>query len=86
MPIFKKKPTPSQPQPAGSVGETGFVGTELHVNPPPDVSLARMEARLERVEQSLASGKWPVGSEREMSFQTIKRRLEAQIAIHKGDI
>lgn len=87
MGIFSKKKTIQQPQDLGSgVAKASFAGTTLHVNPPPDVTLKRMESRLNRVLQSLDSGKWPEGSSKEMEFQTIKRRLQAQIAIRKGEI
>ncbi len=84
MALFKKKGQPEVMEKA--VLKTGFKGTELHVNPPPNVSLARMEARLVRVKKSIASGKWQEGESKMMEFQTIQRRLEAQIAIYKGEI
>lgn len=65
--------------------EVGFEGTELHVNPPPEVSLERMERRLERVKQFLASPTCIKDSSKEFEFREIQRRLELQIKLQKGE-
>lgn len=83
--MFGRREKNTEQKPLKSVTQTEMKGTELHINPPPDVSLKRLESRLARVEQSISSGKWPVGSSKEMEFQTIKRRLKMQIALLKGD-
>jgi hypothetical protein len=85
MGILDKRKKAAKPAAGAGTMETALGSTELHVNPPPDVSLARMEARLGRINLSLSSGKWPEGSSKEMELQTAKRRLEALIKMRKGE-
>ena len=60
-------------------------GTELHINPPPEVTLERMQRRLERVKNFLASPACIAGSPKEREFDAIKRRLELQIILYRGE-
>jgi len=80
MSIFKKNKVESN-----SAGKAELVGTELHVNPPADVSLKRLEARYARVCKSLDSGKWLRESSKVKEMSEIKRRLELQLKLMKGD-
>lgn len=69
----------------GTVLRTDFSGTKLHVNPTPEMSLARKEARLERVTKSLEANKWPVDSKKYKEMMGIKGRLELLIRLDKGE-
>lgn len=79
----KKKAPTSPPKEEKGVGEMGLVGGELHVNPPANISLKRMEARLVRINKML-EGK--LTEERRVFFEHRKRLIEAKIQIEKGEI
>ena len=78
MGLFKDRKKEEAP------AKVGFVGKEMHVNPSDDVALDRLETRLERVKELLQdkfAGNHPRGKE----FMRIKRRLQMQIKLKKGD-
>jgi len=66
------------------VAKAQMVGHELKVNPPDNVALERLEARLKRVDLSLAT-KFPPGHPRHKEFLKIKERLILEIKLKKGD-
>ena len=78
---FKSKAKKESPP----VMETSFRGGELHVNPGNDISISRLEARFNRVDSSLNSGKFDSNPERKAEFEKIRKRLSLQLQLKKGD-
>jgi len=81
----KEKSASASPKVTEETGrKVGFQGKEVHVNPPAEVSLKRLEARLETVNKLLAT-KFKHGHPRYNEFMRIKNRLVLQIKLRKGD-
>jgi hypothetical protein len=85
----KKQETDSapvdRPKEGASVGQASFKGHELIVNPTVNMVMERLEARLRRINQSLDAGKFEVGSSKYLEMTSVKRKLEMQLALAKGE-
>jgi hypothetical protein len=83
----KVKKAAKKPIVEKTVGKTELSGSGLMVNPGNEQHLARCESRLHRVNLWLVQKKdrFKRGSNEELAKQTVKRRLEMQIKLLKGD-
>ena len=77
----KEKPVAT---PVAEPTRVGFSGKELHVNPSEELTLARIEGRLDRVTK-LLSTKFTEGHPRHEKMSRTKRRLELQLKLKKGE-
>ena len=88
MPIslFGAKTKASPKKKAPRPGEAEFIGQELHVNPSPRTSLARLEARKARVEKWLkVKGKNPNKVEKVAYLERELKGLNLKIKLAKGE-
>ena len=81
----KDNPKKKEPEVVGTRIEVGFAGGEIAVNPTPTMQLERSERRLQRVDLALTKFKANDNERKEMEFSSVRRKVEMQIKLLKGE-